>query len=132
MSEERKENEHESLRRHLEDAPTLGESSKAGQEIKVRRSPWVLRSVTILFALLLVVEGFLILRLRSEAFEIIIRNPPAVLGYPAPPISDEVAPPIEPAPVDEDVFPTPTVAPPTPTLVESVPPPFPEEEQKSP
>ena len=85
----------------LEAAPTMGQGAKVGKEIKVRRSPWVLRSAIILLAFLLVAEGYFIVQFRQEILNITISNPPPVQSYPAPDIGAEAAPPVE-AAIDSD------------------------------
>ncbi len=98
----------------MEDAPTLGGAQKSGKEIKVRRSPWVLRSLMIVLTLLFVTELFVIGQYRKEARRIIVNNPPVVKSYPAPEISAPLpAPPVEAASADEFVEePTPIPFPP--------------------
>mgnify|MGYP006935317300 CR=1 FL=1 len=96
--------EYDALRGHLEEAPTLGgEGTKAGTEIKVRRSPWVVRGLIIVFALALAVEAFFISEYRKEAIRIVVNLAPAVRSYPAPPVGAESVPPIEAASIDNFV-----------------------------
>ncbi|MBT3320950.1 MAG: hypothetical protein HN392_01560 [Anaerolineae bacterium] len=94
----------------LEEAPTLGKAKKAGQEIKVRRSPWILRSLMLLLVAMLVSEFFLINRYRKESLQIVVQNPPMVKSYSAPEVSAPLpAPPVESADIDDFVEEPPVV-----------------------
>ncbi len=99
----------------MENAPTIGTTKEAGKEIKVGRSPWVVRSLILVLAVLLVAEIFVFTQHRKEAQRIIVQNPPAVKSSPAPEISAPLpAPPVEAASAD-DAFaeePTPVPLPP--------------------
>ena len=83
----------EHLRETLEDAPTLGENKKTGQEIKVRRSPWFVRSLILILALLLGAEMYFVGQYRKEAARIVVQNPPALKSFPAPEVSAPLAAP---------------------------------------
>lgn len=98
----------------MEDAPTLGGAQKSSKEIKVRRSPWVLRSLILILVLLFAGEMYFIGQYRKEAKRIVVRNAPAVKSYPAPKISAPLsAPPIEAASTDLKIpEPTPFPLPP--------------------
>ncbi|MBT3337351.1 MAG: hypothetical protein HN855_08715 [Anaerolineae bacterium] len=98
----------------MEDAPTLGSAQKPGKEIKVRRSPWILRSLILVLAVLVIVELFVFNQHRKEAQRIIVQNPPAVKSSPVPEISAPLPiPPIEAASADDFLEePTPIPLPP--------------------
>lgn len=93
MTNQQSQDELERLRGQLEEAPTLGDVKKAPKEIKVRRSPWVFRSLILVLAILFVGEMYFIKQYQKEAQRIIVSNPPAVKSYPAPEISAPLAPP---------------------------------------
>jgi hypothetical protein len=99
----------------MEEAPTMGTVKEAGKEIKVRRSPWVIRSLILVLTLLVAAELFVFNQHQKEAQRIVVQNPPAVKSSPAPEISAPLpAPPVEAASAD-DAFaeePTPIPLPP--------------------
>lgn len=116
MIEENPEDELQNLRDNLEDAPTLGEVKKAPKEIKVRRSPWVFRSLILVLAILFAGEMYFIKQYQKEAQRIIVSNPPAVKSYPAPEISAPLPPPPIEAVSANDFVPEPTPIPLPPEL----------------
>ncbi len=123
MTNQQSQDEFEHLRGQLEEAPTLGEAQKAGKEIKVRRSPWVVRSLILILTLLFAGEMYFIGQYRKEMQRIIVSDAPMVKSYPAPEISAPLPPPpVEAASVDLAI-PEPTPFPLPPELEGFEPPP---------
>ena len=116
MTEEKPKDELKNLRQNLENAPTLGESTKTGTEIKVRRSPWVVRSLILVLVLLFAGEMYFIKQYQKEAQHIIVNDPPAVNSYSAPEISAPLPPPPIEAVSANDFVPEPTPIPLPPEL----------------
>ena len=116
MTNQKSQDELERLRGQLEEAPTLGEAKKAGEEIKVRRSPWVVRSLIFAFVLVFAGEMYFIGQYRNEIQRIIVHNPPAVQSYPAPEISAPLPPPPIEAVSSNEFLPEPTAIPLPPEL----------------
>ena len=95
--------------RQMEDAPMLENTDK--NIIKRKRSPWILRTIILVLATLLVAEVFVIGKYRKEAQQIVVENRVAVLSSPVPEISALLpAPPIE-VSGDEAYEPEPTPIP---------------------
>ena len=97
---------------HIEEAPTIGKQGKVGVEIKIRRSPWVLRGLIIIIFLLSVSEAVLFTRIRNEVREIIISSAPPISAPAMPEISAPLPPPPIEIPEGGDIFePEPTAVP---------------------
>ena len=102
-----------SARDEMEAAPTIGKGKKSAKEIKVKRSPWIVRGLIVLLVALLIVEGLILRESRREALSITIQNPPPVESSPVP----EIHAPLPPPPIEgsdeeeEDLLPEPTPIP---------------------
>lgn len=118
MTKDQSTNELENMRGEFVDAPTLDSNKpKAKKIIRVHRSPWILRSIIIVVAVIIVVEGFLFLELRKESLRVIVGNPPPAVSYPTPEVHSEISPSIEPG-SDDEYVPEPTTIPLPPELEE--------------
>ena len=116
MTKDQSNNELENMRGEFVDAPTLDSNKpKPKKVIRVHRSPWILRSIIIVVAVIIVVEGFLFLQLRRESLRVIVSNPPPAVTYPTPELYSEIAPQIATADA-EDYLPEPTEIPLPPEL----------------
>ena len=103
--------------RQMEDAPMLESTDKNKNIIKRKRSPWILRTLILVLATLLVVEIFVIGKYRKEANQIVVEDRVVMLSSPIPEISAPFPAPSIEVPDDEVYEPEPTPIPLPPELV---------------